>query len=185
MEFAQTNLNTSKALKYIIQLLEAGHNKILKDQLVNWVGDKQDKFDLLFNLLFTQEYRIVQRASWPLSYIIEKHPFLINKHFSVITHALGDQSLKDAAKRNLLRCLQTIIIPKKYNGKIADACFKFINDPDEKAAVKAFSISILDTLSKTYPELREELILILESMYDHETPAFRSRARKILNLKSK
>lgn len=183
MESAQTNLNTSKALEYIIQVLESGHNKLLKNHLVNWVGDNQEKFDVLCKILFTQEYRLVQRASWPISYIIENQPHLIKKHFNAITRALGDQNLKDAVKRNLLRCLQTIIIPEKYCGKIADACFKFINDPHEKAAVKAFSISILDTLTTKFPELREELITSLESVYEHETPAFRSRARKVLKTK--
>jgi|GEM_PF-3689576 len=36
-------------LKFIIPLLESGHNKALKDQMVKWVGDRQDKFDVLFN----------------------------------------------------------------------------------------------------------------------------------------
>jgi hypothetical protein len=180
MESAQTNLNKTGDLDFIIRLLESGHNKTLKDQLVNWVGDKQEKFDLLFNVVFTRDYRLVQRASWPLSYIVQNHPSLIKKHFPVIARALGDQNLTDAVKRNLLRCLQTVAIPKKYCGRITDACFKFISDPVEKAAVKAFSISILDELTKTIPELRGELILMLESVYDHESPAFRARARKIL-----
>ena len=181
---AQTNLNKKQALKYIIQVLESGHNKKLKDQLVNWVGDKQEKFDLLFSILFTQEYRIVQRAAWPISYIIENHPGLIKKHMSAVTRALADKNLQDAVKRNLLRSLQHLIIPKKYTGMIADICFNYISDPEEKAAVKVFSISILEKIVHSFPELKTELNLILETAYEHESPAFRSRARKILKQKT-
>lgn len=185
MEFAQTKLNKDclnkpASMKFILQLLEAGHNKSLKDQMVNWVGDRQDKFDLLFEVMFTREYRLVQRAAWPVSYIVQKHPELIRKHFPIVCHALNEKFLPDAVKRNLLRLLQKITIPKRYCGKIADACFKFLTDPKEKAAIKAFAISTVENISGSFPELRQELIIMLENSYDHESPAFRSRAKKIM-----
>ncbi|MDZ4709657.1 MAG: hypothetical protein SH818_14750 [Saprospiraceae bacterium] len=133
-----------------------------------------------FNILFTREYRLVQRAAWPISFIIENHPGLIKKHLAAVTGALADKNLPDAVKRNLLRLLQNLIIPKKYCGKIADACFKFISNTEEKAAIKVFSISILEKISLSFPELKAELKLILETAYDHESPAFISRVRKIL-----
>jgi hypothetical protein len=36
-------------------------------------------------------------------------------------------------------------------------------------------------LSKTYPEIRAELKLIIEDHWDNETIAFRSRGKKILS----
>jgi hypothetical protein len=46
--------------------------------------------------------------------------------------------------------------------------------------VKAFSLSILSNLSADYPEIRGELKIIIEEQWEHATPAFRSRAKKIL-----
>jgi hypothetical protein len=60
------------------------------------------------------------------------------------------------------------------------SCFDYIIDPKEKVAVKAFSLSILDDLSKQYPEIRQELKTIIEDRWDSETAACRSRAKKIL-----
>jgi len=169
-----------KNKQFIVQLLESGHNKILKDQIVKWVGDSQAKFDVLFEILFTQEYRLVQRAAWPISYIVQKYPGLIRKHMKAVSQALNNKYLKDAPKRNLLRFLQKIPISKKYSGRIADACFGFITNPQEKAAIKAFSITVLENIAKSFPELRTELKLILEVAYEHETPAYKSRARKFM-----
>jgi hypothetical protein len=61
-----------------------------------------------------------------------------------------------------------------------DICFTYIADPQEKVAVKAFSLTILENLSHQYPEIRNELKLIIEERWEHETAAFRSRAKKIL-----
>ncbi|MEI9912473.1 MAG: hypothetical protein WDO71_24165 [Bacteroidota bacterium] len=39
-------------------------------------------FDELFGLFLNDEYRVVQRAAWPMSYCVINHPELIKKHFS-------------------------------------------------------------------------------------------------------
>ena len=48
------------------QILKA-HSKANCTKIVNWVGSNQTRFDELFNLFLTDEYRVVQRAGWPLS----------------------------------------------------------------------------------------------------------------------
>jgi hypothetical protein len=53
----------------------------------------------------------------------------------------------------------------------------------EAIAVKAFSLTILENLCKTYPEILPEIKTIIEARWEEETPAFRSRAGKILRKK--
>ena len=60
-------------------------------------------------------------------------------------------------------------------------CFDYLISPDEKPAVKAFSLVVLDNLSKQYPEIKQELKTIIEDRWNFETAAFHSRAKKILN----
>jgi len=38
----------------------------------------------------------------------------------------------------------------------------------------------LQNLSKIYPEIKQELKTIIEDRWDHESAAFKSRAKKIL-----
>ncbi len=93
---------------------------------------------------------------------------------------LRKEKLHNAVKRNIVRFLQEIPIPQKQQGEVMDICFSFIADPREAVAVKAFSLTILENLSKQYPEILQELKVVIESRWNYETAAFHSRARKIL-----
>jgi hypothetical protein len=156
------------------------HTKTNTIRIVNWVGNNQKRFDLLFNLFLHDEYRVVQRAAWPLSYCVIAHPGLIQKHLSGLVKNLQKPGLPDAVKRNTVRLMQDIAIPKKLHGLVMNICFAYIASPNEKAAVKAFSLTVLENLSKTYPEIQQELKTIIENRWDYESAAFKSRARKIL-----
>lgn len=156
------------------------HSKAQAIKIVHWINNNQERFDELFELFIKDEYRVVQRAAWPLSYCVIGHPELIKKHFSKLIKNLQKPALHSAVKRNTIRLLQEVTIPKKYQGAVMDICFRYIASPKEAVAVKAFSLTVLQNLSKTYPEILPEVKLLIEERWDHETPAFKSRAKKIL-----
>jgi hypothetical protein len=161
------------------QLLKE-HSRANCDKIVHWVGDQQPRFDELFKLFVSDEYRVVQHAAWPLSYCVIQHPQLIKKHFTKLISNLSKPGIHDAVKRNTLRLLQEIDIPKKYHGALMNACFKYISVPGEAAAIKAFSLTVLENLSKQYPEIIPEIKLLIAENYERETAAFRSRANRFL-----
>lgn len=156
------------------------HSKANCDKIVKWVGSDQQHFDELFDLFINDEYRVVQRAAWPLSYCVRNYPALIKKHFARLLKNLKKTGIHDAVKRNTVRLLQDVDIPEKYHGDVMDTCFRYIASPDEPVAIKAFSLTILQNLSRFYPEIKNELKVIIEERWDYETAAFRSRAKKIL-----
>ena len=71
-------------------------------------------------------------------------------------------------------------VPETLHGDLMNACFDFIQSPVAPAAFKAFSLTILEKLCKHYPEIKQELQLIIKDRWEMETPAFRARAKKIL-----
>lgn len=156
------------------------HSRANCTRIAKWVGSNQQRFDELFDLFLNDEYLVVQRAAWPLSYAVIAHPPLIQKHFGRLLKNLRKPGLHDAVKRNTVRLLQDIIIPKKYHGDVMNICFDYIISPNEKPAVKAFSLTVLQHLSKDYPEIKQELKTIIEDRWDLESTAFKSRAKKIL-----
>ncbi|MCX6318287.1 MAG: hypothetical protein NTW29_13425 [Bacteroidetes bacterium] len=156
------------------------HSKANRDKIIRWVGKDQARFDELFHLFLHDEYRVVQRAAWPISYLVIETPSLIKKHFGALIKKMKLPGVHDAVKRNALRLMQDIAIPAKYQGEIMNTCFDYISSPTEKAAIKAFSLTVLEHLSATYPDIKPELKTIIENRWEFETPAFRSRARKIL-----
>lgn len=156
------------------------HSKTQTSKIVKWVGDSQQRFDELVNLFLNDEYRVVQRAAWPMSYIVIAHPVLIKKHLKRIIDNLSKPSNPDAVKRNTLRLMQHINIPRSLHGRVMELCFGYISSHTEKAAIKAFSLTVLENLSKEYPEIKSEIKVIIEDRWDVETPAFKVRARRFL-----
>ena len=156
------------------------HSRANCNVIVKWIGDSQSRFDELIDLFLKDEYRVVQRAAWPLSNAAALHPQYIQKHLSKLLKNLEKPTLHDSVKRNTVRLLQDISIPKKFQGHVMNLCFDYISSPDEAAAVKAFSLTILENLSKEYPEIKPELKTIIEDRWNYESAAFHSRAKKIL-----
>lgn len=156
------------------------HSKPQCNKIVEWVGSSQQRFDELFNLFQHDEYRVVQRSAWPVSYCVSAHPNFIEKHLSQTIKNLAKPNIHDAVKRNTVRFLQNIEIPKKYHGEILNICFKYLESPTEPLAVKVFSMSVVGNLAKYYPEIIPELKLIIEDQIPNQTAGFRARARKVL-----
>lgn len=148
--------------------------------IVEWVGDDLKKFDELFHLFLHDEYRVVQRAAWPLSICVTQHPHFINGKFGKILNHLKKPGIHDSVKRNTVRFLEHIPLPEKYEGAIMDICFSYVASPREPVAVKAFSLGVLEKLAIKYPEILPELKLIIEDQLPHQSAAFKGRAKKLL-----
>lgn len=156
------------------------HSKANCLKIVKWVGRSQEKFDQLFSLFLGNEYRVVQRAAWPVSYCVQMYPVLIKKHFSRLLKNLEKPGLHDVVKRNTIRLLQYVAVPVKFHGQLMNICFQYISSPGEAAAVKAFSLTVLQNLARQYPEIRNEIKLVIDERWNYETPAFKVRARKLI-----
>lgn len=165
----------------IRQALLSEHSKAQCNKIVHFIGSDKKKFKQLMDEFFAGEYRITQRAAWPLSHCVSNHPQLITPYLDRLIDTLENPGVHNAVIRNIIRLLQDIEIPKKFHGRIMTSCFNFITSETIPAAIKAFSLTVLNNLAKDYPEIRPELKLIIEERWENESPAFRSRARKIIN----
>ncbi len=156
------------------------HSKAQCSKIVKWVGASRQRFDERFGLFLHDEYRVVQRAAWPVSYCVIAHPSFINRHWTRLIKNLQKPRLHDAVKRNTIRLLQDIEIPKKYQGQIMNICFSYLGSPTEALAVKVFSMTVLANLAYPYPAIIPELKLMIEEQLSHQTAGFKNRAKKIL-----
>ncbi|MBX3241545.1 MAG: hypothetical protein KIT80_11205 [Chitinophagaceae bacterium] len=156
------------------------HSRSQCNRIVAYIGNHQERFDELVSIFLNDEFRIVQRAAWPLSYCVIEHPALIKKHLKKIVLNLKKDGLHNAVRRNTVRLLQHVEIPEFLQGEVMNICFGYVADPKEAVAVKAFSLTVLQNLAKTYPEIIPELKLLIEEQMPHQTAAFKSRAKKVL-----
>jgi len=156
------------------------HSKAQCTKIVQWVGDSQERFNELFHLFLTDEYRVVQRSAWPVSYCVEAHPKLIKTNFGKLVRNLQQPNLHDAVKRNSVRLLQHADIPIKYRGEVMNICFAYVESPTEAVATKAFALTVLGRLANWYPDIIPEIKLLIEDQLPHQTPAFKARAKQLM-----
>src|ERR1700754_2272714 len=122
------------------QLLLDEHSKKQTDRIVNYIGGDKERFARLIELFFEGDYRVTQRAAWPLSYCVRRHPQLIQPYFKRLLDNLNRKDIPVAVVRNTVRLLQDVTIPKKYHGRIMNSCFEYIQSPETPIAVRAFSL---------------------------------------------
>ncbi len=139
-------------------------------------------FKELMQCFLSGEYRLAQRAAWTVSRAAQKNPEIIQPYIKDLIKQLSRKNVHDAVIRNSVRILQKIKIPEAFHGDLMNNCFAFIESNTTPVAIKAFSLTTLFNLSEVYPEIRNELKLIIEERWNHETAAFKSRAKKILKI---
>ena len=65
-------------------------------------------------------------------------------------------------------------------GLLAVHCYKYLIDFTEPVAVKVFSMTILANIAKVFPELKGEIISIIDSQLPYSSAAFKTRGNKVI-----
>lgn len=160
--------------------LLAEHSKRQTMAIVEYIGDDANKFKELLTIFFEGEYRLTQRAAWPISYCAEQNPALIRPYLAKLVDQLERDDIHNAVKRNVVRLLQYIGIPNNLLGKVYSHCVDLIDDLNEPVAVRAFALTVAIKIAKAEPDLLNELRLLVKKHLPHTSVAFHKRARKIL-----
>lgn len=152
--------------------------------VASWIGNNEERFQQLMDLFLFDKYRVVQRSAHALGKVGEKHPEMILPYIDAMLKRMSEPDIHVAVKRNVVRVLQYIDIPEKHHGDVMNLCFDLLADAKEAIAVRVFSMTVLDNLSKQYPEIKQELHAIVEDQLEQGcTAAFKARAKTILKNK--
>ena len=170
-----------KAPEQLKELLESGHSKAITNKVIELVGEDPLAFDALMELFFSDDWCMNQRASWPIPYIVKKHPHLIDPYLARMVEHL-EHPVHNAVVRNSIRLFQDIQLPDGLEGKVYQICFNLLRNIKEPVANKVFAMTVMYNIGLKYPELLTELKIILENQIDYEKAGFKSRGRKILTL---
>ena len=162
-------------------LLEV-HSREQATKIADYVDEDPERFAELMRCTLGPVYRLSQRAAWPVSYCIERHPELIKPYWGKLAQQLEREDAHVAVRRNVARLLQFVDIPRRYQGRIFDACYNLLADPNETVAVRVFSMTVAARIAKNEPELMEELQMIATKYPQASTAGFRARARRVLGV---
>ncbi len=158
------------------------HSKAQAEKIVAYVGEDQVRFAELMKFMMGPVYRLTQRAAWPVSYCIQRHPELIKPYWGKLAGQLEREDAHVAVRRNVARLLQFVEIPKRYQGRIFDACYHLFADPAQPVAVRVFSMTVAANIARDKPELLAELRLVAAGNPQADTAGIRSRCRRVLGV---
>lgn len=155
------------------------HSKRQTAKVVSYIGKSPTRFKELVTLFLEGPYRLTQRAAWPLSYCVEAYPEIIKPHLKAILKMLDRKDAHDAVKRNIMRLLQYIEIPKKLYASVINHGFALMA-PEEPIAVRVFAMTVLANIARKEPDLKKELRIVIEDQLPYASAGYLARARKVL-----
>ncbi len=166
---------------FIQSLLEQEHSKAQTMKVVNYVGADKHRFKELMHIFLKGEYRLTQRAAWPMSYCAMRYPELIKPYFDALIKKIQAKDQHPAVTRNILRLFQDVEVPEKHCGLLLDLCLAYMRSEMQATAIRAFSITVASGICQRYPDLKNELILVLEELQQYpQLPAVNHRIKKEL-----
>lgn len=163
----------------IIDFLSIDSSRLNADIVVEKIEEDPDKLTEVWNLAVEDSYPLSMRASRVIWLLALKHPYFIEPYVPEIIERLKEIS-SAGVKRNFMNILSVIPISAEYAGILFDMCLKWIENSTEPIGVRANAMSILYSISNTEPELKLELISILETMVPDESMGIETRARLLL-----
>lgn len=168
------------AKEHIQSLLDQGHNKELRNEIIAYVGSSKSRMKALMHFFFHDKMRYNQRSSWAVGEI-GVHSFKMVEPFLVDMIKAMEAHKHDAIVRNVLRIFEDVDIPEDIEGSLCDRCFHYVADPNYAVAIRAFSLSVLHRIVRKHPDLQGELIALIEEHLPYGTAAFKVRSRRILS----
>lgn len=169
----------------IKSLLSGRQSRAMFDAVIDYVGGDQEKFDALIAFIQCEDDRMNQTSSAPINYIGEKYPYLLSAHHESLTRLMGDFNRHQAVRRNITRMYQSVDIPEEFHGVAIQNGFEILLNMSEPIANKAFAMAVLERITRGVPELREELALVIQSLYEHGSIGEKNRSKSIMKLLGK
>lgn len=163
-----------------MSLLDEIKEKRLPRSYAEELGNNPQAFAEIIEIIKANERPYVQRAAFLFDYMLDLHPELLDRHWEDCFEILAGKNLHPATPRGILRQWQFKEIPDEHMGRVVDVSFRIIQDLDEEIAARVNAMTILTNICKAEPELKGELIAIIESHLPHAKAAFRSRAKRSL-----
>ena len=157
------------------------HSKKNTERIREFIGNDEQKLAALMECFFKNEFQVSQRAAMVVSAVFDHSPKLIAPFIPKLIDSLTKGQYHVALKRSTIRILQFIEIPEKKTSVLFDHCLNNVVNVKEPVAIKAFSMKVLLNICKIFPELKHEVIPVIEiELERNESAGVINRGKKVL-----
>lgn len=138
-------------------------------------------FARVYNLISSPNPKVAWHAAWVIDHASEADPSRLEPFINELIERLPNLT-SSALKRHFTRMLIRHNIPEEKLGQMVDVLFDLLK-PSEAIAVKANAIQLLYQIALKEPDLKGELISVLQTMLEEEqSPGIMSKVKKTLAL---
>ncbi|MBD0824361.1 adenylosuccinate lyase [Aestuariibaculum marinum] len=150
-------------------------------------------FPNLISISFMADDTASSKAAWVLEFVCHEYIYAIIPYLDFFTNNLNKIHLESSIRPIAKICIfiaerytskQPNPIKKslesKHKEKIIETCFDWMIN-DHKVAAKVHAMETLFLLGKETPWVHPQLLDILQQDFHHQSAAFKSRAKHILN----
>lgn len=171
-------------MAFILTHLSQSRSKETFLKVIDYVGINEERYGELMHCFFEEERKVSDRAAQIISLIFDRHPQLIAPYVDSIISKLEESDLSTCHKRIITRILQYTEIPPIYFARILNICFSYLEDPREAITVRVFSMTVLHNVSKYYPEIKNELLILIQNVLEepNSSPGIKNRGTKIVKV---
>jgi hypothetical protein len=162
-------------------LLKVDSSRVIADQVVDAIGDNPVYFKTVLDLCFSEGYPVAMRSGRAVALCTEKHPHLIIPYIDQLVKQIAVSEI-DGVKRGILQAFSESVDMKQFSklGELVDLCFSWLMNLKESIAVRYYAMLIIYKVCLIEPDLKNELIPILEGITYETSAGLTGTARKLL-----
>jgi hypothetical protein len=154
-------------------------------RISDYIGDDPVRMKELMLMFLKGSFRENQRAAYPVIYITDRAPEMLKPYLSEMIAFMTDD-VHDAVIRNTMRLFQNIDLPEEVEGLVYDKAFRYLSSPKYAIAIRAFSMTVLANICVKYPELKIEVIPLIQDVLEvTESSGIKARGKNILKMLAK
>lgn len=160
----------------LIELLDVWENF---DLIIEKIQQQPRYLELLFDIALNSTYPNKWRAAWVADKINEKYPELVRPYIEELDTTLIPE-IDSSTKRHILKLISLHPIPERHHSNLLNYCFDCMASAKEPVAVRVHAMQILYNISEQVPDLKPELLAIIQHELEiQESPAMKARGKKL------
>lgn len=165
--------------EFILQINEEGIHLNMDEKVSLIESGEISVFDV-FHIVISNNEPESFYACWILNHYIDTHNFALENYLNEAV-----ELLPNIKRSGLLRLvLRLFVITPNWKieklGLLLDFCINILSDMTIPVGVKTHAMSIIDRIAESEPEIRDEVLLVVEEIYPYLSTGGKNKAGKII-----
>lgn len=160
------------------QQLESESSRANFDFVTYIIGDNEAAFSEVMRIALTAKPPVSFRAAAVVETVCRSHPNMILPYVDQILRDYFRYN-HDGVKRGFLKSLMYIELTEDQEGRMLDLGLQIISHPKEKVAAKAYALQILAAISEKYPDIRPEILMVVQTVEDQGSAGWQVVCREV------